>query len=62
MGVGLFGERDTVTALSGALSLIVLINVQNVAQVRMPLPLLFVARCFGIQQWWGVFAPRRDEY
>ncbi len=44
-----------------AITLVVLLNVQNLTHVALPAPLNVVARAIGLQQWWGVFAPTKDE-
>lgn len=48
-------------AVGAALAVSLLLNVQNALQVPMPLPLNVVARSVGLQQWWGVFAPGKEE-
>jgi hypothetical protein len=48
-------------AVAAALSIVVALNVQNALQVQLPYALNVVARSVGLQQWWGVFAPGKEE-
>jgi vitamin K-dependent gamma-carboxylase-like protein len=47
-------------AVIAALVIVALVNVQNVLQARIPVA-PYAARLVGLQQWWGVFAPRAGE-